>query len=109
MRRAILFEEPTVDYLAVHQHVKHVVFLFSDTQARPSILDNSIVPAITDALERINFDPKSDYLVVTGELLPVVLMIGAASYKHNFINLLVFSVPDRNYLPMRLELDEAVG
>jgi hypothetical protein len=46
---------------------------------------------VIDDLERVKFDPKRDYLCITGKLVPCSLMLAAAIAQYGCVRVLVYS------------------
>lgn len=75
------------------------VYLFGRDEKRSSIWDNAFKAEIAAALDKYRYDPKVDYFVVVGHMVPVVIATSVLTARFGTVKVLFYSSTDRDYVP----------
>lgn len=79
-----------------------IVYIFRKGMRRRSIWDDEFKQEVMGALDENEYDPKKDYLLVAGHMVPLVLFISAALRHYTGINVLFYCSTDRDYVSRSL-------
>lgn len=99
--KVILIEECKVDVSEAAQYGS-IVYMFSRDHPRSSIWDETFKQHILKAMDRLEYDPKRDYFVVAGYMVPLAIAIATLVRRYNEIRVLLFSAINRKYVPQTI-------
>ena len=75
-----------------------IVFLFNRGDGKPNIFDDRFQDVIDKRLTEIRYNPDIDYIVISGQMIAIVTMVGLLTAAYGEIRVLVFSAGDRKYV-----------
>ena len=58
-----------------------LTFIYDEHDRRPSIFEAAFIEEALARLDRHQFDPAEDYLLITGNMIPVVLIAAALAHE----------------------------
>lgn len=96
--RAFVLEESKYDSSSAEDFAR-VTYVYGPGEIRPSIFDPTLHGAVWDKLESYNYDPIQDYLVLTGDMIPVSILLSVAMRiaRTHGVKVLVWHASDRIY------------
>lgn len=74
------------------------VEIFLNGERKPPIWSNSFLDEISDRMEIHDFKPERDYVVVVGQMVPVVLWLTHLVSMYDTVNLLLFDASQSEYV-----------
>lgn len=74
-----------------------IVYLFKDGQLNPLHTDNTI-KSIRTALQRIDYDPDVDFVVMAGSSLLLALYFATVAQEWGFVRALMFDARHNKYV-----------
>lgn len=97
MARAFLLEEHRLDVSQAAQFGS-ITCLFGSKRSRNSIWDSEFKCQILEAMNSENYDPKIDYFIVVGSMVPIAIAIATLVAFYGPIQVLLFSAVERQYI-----------
>jgi hypothetical protein len=83
--------EPTELSVAKAARFGVISYLFHTRRGHPGPMSPRFAVAVVDAARELNFDPARDYVVVTGQVMLMVGMVGALVGNYGQIRALYFN------------------
>ncbi len=105
--RVILIEKPKTNVnLADLSSFGESVLIFDADARRPAMFDVSrYLHSVREGLIRISFDPRTDALCMTGNLIQVTFMVAVATKVYGDVDLLMYSSVDCKYVKRHLSIE----
>lgn len=106
-QRAFLLEETDLDTTGASAF-GNVEVLFTQAVYRPSIWSDEFAERVLERLKEVRFDPEHDYIVLTGQVVPLVKATTAIIEAYGYCKALAFDTRDRSrrYEPVSLGIKE---
>jgi hypothetical protein len=99
---------PTIDVTSA-QRFGELVPIFGPGSRRASVFQPAEYAAdVLAALADLQYDPKVDYFIMTGALLPTAVALAAIAERHREVRLLMFSSHESVYVCRPYVVDRAV-
>jgi hypothetical protein len=75
-----------------------VKYVFNQGDRRSSIWDDKFLSEIVESLTAQHFNPRRDFFVVAGHMVPIALAVAALAKSFDSIKLLLYASTTRNYV-----------
>jgi len=109
MRGQVFILEPTHIDVSQAERFGAVKYVFDHGARRVSIWDDNFGDEVVRQLAANNFNPASDFFVIVGHMVPLVLSIAAMLNEWQRINVLAYSSVERQYVERRLDVTRRTG
>ena len=106
MSRCILFEPTKFDIKGIDAYGESV-YLFDDIPRRP-LKDQLLECQIIDRLEGLGFDPESDFVVLSGAQLSVLILATTIVSYYGPVRMLAFDSVTQEYFERSMGHSEAI-
>jgi hypothetical protein len=107
MPRAFLLEETDLDVTSASAFGA-IEVLFSSNVPRPSIWSDDFEDRVLERLIEVRFNPDRDFIILTGQVVPLVRATTVVSEAYGHFKVLAFDTRDRarRYEPISLGAKE---
>lgn len=94
--RVFMVEEYKVDARNA-ERFGTLVYIFQPNEYRPSIWDEAFRDAAIARLDKMDYDPTVDYIIVAGAIVPLTLVLTELVATFGEIQVLFYSASEREY------------
>lgn len=105
MSKVFVLERTKVD-ISDAKRYGTVEYVYEDNDRRLSIWDENYKWDTLDVLEHLGFNAERDYLLIAGNVVPMIIVATAMVSKYGRIQALLYSATERAYILRWLGLEE---
>lgn len=101
--RAFVLEPSKYSVRSVLELANDLVYLYPNEGDRTSLYDDAIIEDIQNLLEEYDFDPLSDYIVATGDVAAIVVLLSSVCIAYDSVRILVWDSKESKYAKLDIK------